>query len=223
MCGRFTLRTPAHVLAQFFGVIDVPDFSPRYNIAPTQNVLAVRLNDQHHREFVQLHWGLIPSWADDPSIGSRMINARAESVRTKPSFRQAFQNRRCLIVADGFYEWQKQGAAKQPMLMSRQDGQPFAFAGLWERWQKGPQVIKSCTVITTEANDFMKPVHDRMPVILSPVDYDRWLTADPSDAEQLLRPLLVDDLTMSPVSKIVNSPRNDLPECVVPIAPSSLF
>jgi putative SOS response-associated peptidase YedK len=223
MCGRFTLRTPAHVLAQVFGLDGVPVFSPRYNIAPTQDVLAVTLNDQQKRGFVLLRWGLIPSWADDPKIGSRMINARAESVRTKPSFRHAFKHNRCLILADGFFEWQKRGATKQPMFIGQRDGCPFAFAGLWERWQKGPQEINSCTIITTEANDFMRPVHDRMPVILSPADYDQWFTADPSDAEQLLRPNSTDELTMIPVGKIVNSPRNDVPECVLPVAPSTLF
>ena len=121
------------------------------------------------------------------------------------------------------FEWQKQGATKQPMLIGQRDGRPFAFAGLWERWQKGPQEIMSCTIITTEANDFMRPVHDRMPVILSPGDYDQWFTADPGDAEHLLRPSSTAELTMIPVSKIVNSPRNDVPECVVPIVPSTLF
>jgi putative SOS response-associated peptidase YedK len=126
MCGRFTLRTPAHILAHVFDVTDVPVYSPRYNIAPTQDVLAVTLNDQQKRGFVLFRWGLIPSWADDPKIGSRMINARAESVRTKPSFRQAFKHNRCLILADGFFEWQKQGATKQPMLIGQRDGRPFA-------------------------------------------------------------------------------------------------
>ncbi len=223
MCGRFTLRTPAQVLAQVFGVTDVPELSPRYNIAPTQNVLAVTLNEQRQRHFVLLRWGLIPSWSDDPNIGHRLINARSESVRTKPSFRHAFKHNRCLIVADGFFEWQKQGASKQPMLIGYRDGRPLAFAGLWERWQKGPQEIVSCTIMTTEANDFMKPVHDRMPVILAPGVFDQWLTADPGDAELLLGPSPSEELALVPVSQLVNSPRNDVPACVEPVAPSTLF
>lgn len=219
MCGRYTLRTPAKVLAQLFGVDDVPTILPRYNIAPTQDVLAVTLNDQHKRGFVQLRWGLIPSWADDPSIGNRMINARAESVRIKPSFRHAFKHNRCLILADGYFEWQKQGKTKQPFLLSRRDEQPFAFAGLWERWRKGPQEIDSCTIITTEANSLMKEIHDRMPVILSPSNYDHWLADEPSVAEQLLVPSSPDEMAATPVSKTVNNPRNDVPECVEPGIP----
>lgn len=223
MCGRFTLRTPAQLLAQVFGLMDVPQFSIRYNIAPTQSVLAVRLDSRNQREFVTLQWGLVPGWADDPSIGNKLINARAETVPTKPSFRDAFRHRRCLIVADGFYEWEKQGKEKQPMLISHPDNRPFAFAGLWENWRKGPGEIQSCTIITTTANPFMKQVHDRMPVILKPQDYDQWLTGKLDIAEQLLGTSATDGMTMIPVSKIVNSPRNDLPQCVEPVARSSLF
>ena len=152
-----------------------------------------------------------------------MLNARAETVRTKPSFRSAFKKHRCLIVADGFYEWKKEGKEKQPMLIGKKDGSPFAFAGLWERWSKGPQEIKSCTIITTEANDLMQSIHDRMPVILSPEDYDRWFNADPEEAEQLLRPYAADDFKAVAVGKIVNNARNDVPECVVPIGSETLF
>ena len=223
MCGRFTLRTPAQLLAQVFGVMDVPQFPIRYNIAPTQNVLAVRLDSRHQREFTTLQWGLIPGWADDPSIGNKLINARAETVPTKPSFRDAFRHRRCLIVADGFYEWEKQGKEKQPMLICHPDNRPFAFAGLWENWRKGPGEIQSCTIITTAPNAFMTQVHDRMPVILLPQDYDQWLSGKPDIAEQLLGTSATEGMTMIPVSRLVNSPRNDLPQCVEPAARSSLF
>lgn len=223
MCGRLTLRTPAQVLAQVFGIDDVPQFPIRYNIAPTQNVLAVRLDSRHRREFVTFQWGLIPSWADDPSIGNKTINARAESVQTKPSFRDAYRHRRCLILADGFYEWGKRGNEKQPLLISYPDNSPFALAGLWENWRKGPVDIQSCTIITMAANAFMQQVHDRMPAIVLPQDYDRWLTGKMDIAEQLLGTSAMEGMTMIPVSKIVNSPRNDLPQCVEPAARSSLF
>lgn len=223
MCGRFTLRTPAHDLAQVFSVEDVPQFPIRYNIAPTQNILAVRLDSGQQREFAKFQWGLIPSWADNQSIGNKLINARAETVSTKPSFRSAYRHRRCLIVADGFYEWEKRGKEKQPMLICHQDNRPFAFAGLWENWTKGPSEIQSCTIITTAANAFMQQIHDRMPVILLPQDYDRWLSGTLDIGEQLPSTSATEGMTMIPVSKIVNSPRNDVPQCVEPTAPSSLF
>lgn len=223
MCGRFTLRTPARLLAEAFGVADVPEYPCRYNIAPTQDVLAVLSGDDTRRRMRTLRWGLVPAWADDPSIGSRMVNARAETVTTKPSFRHAFERNRCLVLADGFYEWQKQGRTKQPMLVSREDGQPFAFAGLWERWRKGPREITSCTILTTEADDFIRPIHDRMPLILRPEDYDRWLTSEPESAVGLLEPCSTEGLTTDPVGTLVNNPQNDVPECVVPVKPSSLF
>lgn len=223
MCGRLTLRTPAQVLAQVFGIDDVPQFPIRYNIAPTQNVLAVRLDSGHHREMVTFQWGLIPSWADDPSVGNKLINARAETVQTKPSFRDAYRHRRCLILADGFYEWEKRGTEKQPMLICYPDNRPIALAGLWENWRKGSGDIQSCTIITTAANAFMQQVHDRMPAILLPQDYDRWLTGKMDIAEQSLGTSATEEMTMIPVNKIVNSPRNDLPQCVEPAARSSLF
>lgn len=223
MCGRFTLRTSAEVLSQIFGVADVPLFPPRYNIAPTQNVTAVRLDARQQREFATFRWGLIPGWANDASIGNQLINARAETIRTKPSFRNAYRHRRCLVVADGYYEWEKQGAGKQPMLFSYPDNRPFAFAGLWEKWQKGPGEIQSCTIITTAANDFMKPIHDRMPAILQPQDYDQWLSGQLDIAERLFDTSATAGMTMIPVSKVVNSPRNDLPQCVEPAPRSSLF
>jgi putative SOS response-associated peptidase YedK len=222
MCGRFTLRTPAKDIAEFFDLGDVPELRPRYNIAPTQKVAAVRLDrESEKRELAFLHWGLIPSWADDPKIGHRPINARAETVATKPSFRNAFKKRRCLIVADGFYEWRKTNDKKQPFLIHKKDDCPFAFAGLWEHWKGDEKAIESCTIIVTEANDLMKPIHDRMPVILDPADYDLWLDPEFGDREKLeamLRPYSGGDLESYPVSTVVNKPQNDVEKCVERVA-----
>lgn len=183
-----------------------------------------RALEREEEEFGLLRWGLIPPWAEDAAIGNKMINARADTVRTNPAFRHAFKDNRCLIPADGYFEWQNDGTIKQPMLICRRDERPFAFAGLWERWRHEGREINSCTIVTTDANDFVTEVHDRMPAILWPDDYDRWLNADPNDAEQLLHhPVTTDDLTVFPVGRIVNNPRNDVPQCVAPIAMLSLF
>jgi putative SOS response-associated peptidase YedK len=167
-----------------------------------------------------VRWGLIPSWADDASIGNRLINARAETAAEKPSFRSAFKHRRCLIPTSGFYEWQKVGTKKQPHYIRRPDEVPFAFAGLWERWEKGGEPIESCTILTTEANGMMRPIHDRMPVILGPEAWGQWL--DPEGKESLplkplLRPYPDDWLTAYPVSTRVNNPKYDAPACVAPL------
>lgn len=220
MCGRFTLRTSPQRIAQTFLTL-VPELRPRYNIAPSQPVAAVRLDaTRHERELVSFRWGLIPSWADDPKIGYRTINARAETVATKPSFRRAFQKRRCLIVADGFYEWKRNGRGKQPFFIHKRDDGPFAFAGLWESWRGGGgETIESCTLIVTSANPLMEPIHDRMPVILSPDEYDLWLDAEfenRAKLEEMLRPYPGDDLEAYPVSTLVNKPQNDAPQCVAP-------
>lgn len=209
MCGRFTLR---QVPQEWVKQLALPIFSPRYNIAPTQQVLAIRQREGVC-EVSELRWGLVPSWADDPKIGNRLINARAETVATKPAFRKAFERRRCLILADGFYEWKKQGKAKQPFLIHRPEDQPFAFAGLWEWWKGNGLEIASCTIITTEANGMMQPLHDRMPVILDERDHDRWLDTD-QDVQDLLRPAPVDLLEAYPVSTKVNSPANEGAELV---------
>jgi putative SOS response-associated peptidase YedK len=168
MCGRYTLYTPTpEALADQFGLAAVPPLAPRFNIAPTQAVPAVRAcTDRPSRELVLLRWGLVPSWADDVSIGNRLLNARAETVASKPSFRTAFRRRRCLLPADGFYEWKAAGKKKQPYHFHLQDGQVFAFAGLWEEWQRDGEAIFSCTILTTSANDLLVRYHDRMPVIL---------------------------------------------------------
>ena len=221
MCGRFTLRTSGKAVADFFGLPEIPDLPARFNIAPTQPVPAVRVSqDSEVREFALLRWGLIPGWADDPSIGNRMINARADTVASKPAFRKAFRQRRCLIVADGFYEWKKLDGRKQPYYIRLQDGQPFAFAGLWERWNRGDSPIDSCTILTTDANELVGSIHDRMPVILYPGDYDLWLDTEVQDVKRL-EPLLVpytsEAMAAYPVSTLVNNPRADDPKCVEPL------
>lgn len=215
MCGRYTLKTPVEALAKRFEVKDVSSVVPSYNIAPTQEVASV-LSENGVRALEMLHWGLIPSWADDPEIGSRMINARAETVPEKPSFRRAFRSRRCLILADGFYEWRKTGGGKQPHYIRMEDGSPFALAGLWESWKNGRE-IRSCAIITTEANEIVGEIHDRMPVILHPEDYDLWLDPDFDEKDPLttlLKPYPASEMEAYPVSSYVNSPSNDDPGCV---------
>ena len=223
MCGRFAQTATPEVIAQQFNITNTPLFTPRYNIAPSQPIAAIRIDpDTTTRTLVMLRWGLIPSWAKDPKIGNQCINAKAETVAVKPSFRSAFKKRRCLVVATGFYEWQVQGHAKQPMWIGLKDHRPFAFAGLWEQWQPPDgAVIESCTIITTEPNDLMAPIHNRMPVILAPSSYDQWL--DPAfqriePLNALLRPYPSEELTAYPVSTLVNNPRHDVPQCLEPVS-----
>ena len=216
MCGRFTLRTPAKELSKFFGVA-VPQLRLRYNIAPSQEIAAIRYGESGQREFAWLKWGLVPSWSKEPKTSYSTVNARAETVAQKPTFRNAFEKRRCLILADGFYEWQKTDGTKQPIYIHMQDDEPFAFAGLWERWHKDDQEIESCTIIVTDANELMEPFHDRMPVILSPDDYDLWLDPEFEGKEklqELLRPYPSDQMEAYPVSTIVNSPKHDEEKCI---------
>ena len=221
MCGRYTLSTPVDVLAKEFGLAGpLPDLRPSYNVAPTQEVPAVVASDGGRR-LEMLRWGLIPSWADDPGIGARMINARSETVAEKPSFRRAFKESRCLIVADGFYEWQKTNGAKQPYYFRMKSGRPFAFAGLWESWGHGEEEIQSCTIITTDANDLLGEVHHRMPVILPQDNYEPWLDPDVRDSElllHLLAPYASEEMEAYPVSRRVNSPSNNGPDCVESVA-----
>ncbi len=221
MCGRFTLRTPANRLVERFMLDAAPKLSPRYNVAPTQNVAAMRRpTEDAGRQLVLLRWGLIPSWAKDPSIGYRMINARAESVAEKPSFRTAFKRRRCLVLADGYYEWRKEGKKKQPYWIRMQDERPFAFAGLWEQWYgegHEDQPLETCTIVTTDSNKLTSRIHNRMPVILDDSDYDLWLDPTVQDREQiepLLSPYDSDEMAFVPVSTLVNSPKNDTPDCL---------
>lgn len=219
MCGRYSQQQSAEIIAQTFQVDHVPPLKPRYNIAPTQSVATI-LKTAKNRQFKMLHWGLIPSWAKDTKISSKLINARAETVAEKPSFRSAFRQRRCLILADGFYEWQQQeDKQKQPFYFRRSDQSPFAFAGLWERWnaQETGETIESCTIITTEPNELMKSVHNRMPVILEPKDYDLWLDPEMKESEllqSLLNPYPAEEMTAFAVSKTVNKPSNDTAECI---------
>jgi putative SOS response-associated peptidase YedK len=211
MCGRFAQRTDPKKLAKTFKVMDAPNAEPRYNIAPTQEILGVS-ESADGRELKFFKWGLIPSWAKDKSIGARLINARSETVTEKPAFREAFKRRRCLIPADGFYEWQRTGGKKQPYFFRMRDESPFGFAGLWERWENGGgHAIESCTILTTEANDVLRPVHDRMPVIVHQEEYSLWLEGDTREQEllrELMRPFPAEEMVGYPVSPLVNSPRN---------------
>jgi putative SOS response-associated peptidase YedK len=220
MCGRFTLRTPASAVAEQFGLAEILPLEPRFNIAPTQTVAVVRQSRESRgaRELVWMRWGLIPGWADDPAIGNRMINARAETAAQKPAFRQAFRRRRCLLVADGFYEWQRVGKRKQPYYLRMRDERPFGMAGLWETWRSPEdETIRSCTILTTEANSLVVAVHDRMPVIIDAADYDRWLDPaieDPDELTPLLYPYSSNAMVAYPVGDRVNKPGNDGPGCV---------
>jgi putative SOS response-associated peptidase YedK len=221
MCGRFTLAVPAEKVATQFQLAEVPDLSARYNIAPTQQVAAVRATEAG-RELALFRWGLVPSWAKDPSVGSRMINARAETAAEKPAFRTALRQRRCLIPADGFYEWQAGADGKQPFHIGLADGGLFALAGLYEHW-KDPdgEWLHSCTILTTEANELMRPLHDRMPVILAPEHYAQWLDPGLRDAgpiQPLLAPYPADQMQARPVSKAVNRVANDGPQLIAPLA-----
>lgn len=234
MCGRYSLSVPSELLAKTFALAPIPQFELRYNIAPSQQAPVIRASTKDgDRHLHLLQWGLIPSWADDPKIGNRMINARAETAPEKPAFRSAFRKRRCLIPADAFYEWQKldeSGKRKQPYLIKMKDGQPFAFAGLWERWRgtEGKE-IESFTILTTDPNDVTRPLHNRMPAIVDERDYEKWLDPKLEDADALkevLRPAPPEQMTAHPVSSRVNSPANDDAECAKPVTPGpapSLF
>ncbi|HEX5104739.1 MAG TPA: SOS response-associated peptidase [Pirellulaceae bacterium] len=225
MCGRYTLRTPMTVLAQqFLFELDasLEGSGPRYNIAPTQDVAAVRIREAGgKRELAFFHWGLIPPWAKDAKIAYSTINARADTVAAKPAFRAAFKKRRCLVLADGFYEWQRSGKTKLPFLYEVDGGKPFALAGLWESW-RGPEKgdgppLESCALITTDANELASQIHDRMPVILDAADYDAWLDPENQDRdglEALLAPFPAERMTARAVSTVVNNARNDGSECV---------
>jgi len=221
MCGRFTLTVNPADLQDAFSNYSFPEkFAPRFNIAPSQPVLAIPNDDKFRADFFV--WGLIPMWAKDPSIGSRLINARGETLAEKPSFRGGYKYKRCLIVADGFYEWKAFGEkkSKSPYFIHMKDRKPFAMAGLWDTWE-GPDgsSIKTCTIITTQPNELMQLIHDRMPVILHPRDYAKWLNPAPQTPENLqplIKPFPADDMSAYPVSTLVNKTTNDKPELVVP-------
>lgn len=209
MCGRFAFYSPAEATAALFGATSFVAVEPRYNIAPTQNIAAIRECDDTGRELTMLRWGLVPSWAKDPAIGNRMINARAETVAEKPSYRAAYRKRRCLVLADGFYEWKKESGAKTPYLISLASGSPFALAGLWESWSSkdSGESIQSATLITTAANDFMATIHHRMPLILEPDAANRWLAGDNDLLEVTASHAPV--LRAWPVDRRVNNARNE--------------
>jgi putative SOS response-associated peptidase YedK len=220
MCGRYTIVAGEDAVRDAFDLREIPfPWRPRYNVAPTQLAPVVALGDRGPA-LAQLRWGLVPSWAEDPSVGNRMINARAETAAHKPAFRAAFKRRRCLVVADGFYEWRRTPDGKEPTRITRRDGAPMAFAGLWERWApEGKAPLDSFTILTTAASPFIRPIHDRMPAIVPPGLRERWLSPDSDVArlEALLVPYDGDDLTAYAVSKLVNAPANDVPECVEPV------
>lgn len=222
MCGRYTLKATPEVVADQFQFEELRDAKPRYNIAPSQLVACVRLRpNSSGREGVMLRWGLIPSWAKDPAIGIKLINARAETVAEKPSFRKSFRQRRCLVLADGFYEWKKEEKVKQPYYIRMTDDRPFAFAGLWDSWNNTTgQNLETCTLLTTIPNELLIPIHNRMPVILNPKNYDEWLDPQQQDSTQLTRLLPAypaEGMVASPVSRLVNNAKFDDPRCIEPL------
>jgi len=223
MCGRFVKTSTREELSSRFSFDDVPSgdlFEPRYNIAPSQ-MHPILIVSEDHRKVSPMKWGLVPYWAKDPKIGYKMINARAEGIEEKPSFRTPLMKRRCLVMADGFYEWHKQDKnTKIPYLFKLKSGEPFAFAGLWDLWEKGDQPLKTFTIITTAPNELMEPIHNRMPVILKQSDEGKWLDPeiiDPKYILSLLKPYDSDEMECFKVSTIVNSPKNDISECIHPI------
>ena len=217
MCGRYNLRTNQRGLFDEFGLPAAPDFPPRYNIAPTQNVPIIRA-DEGMQEWAIVRWGLVPSWTKELK-GPPLINARADTVATKPSFRAAFKKRRCLVPADGYYEWQATSGTKQPFLIHMADDKPFAFAGLWESWHGGQATLESCAIITTDANELTRTIHDRMPVILAPKDWSAWLApaTEFTILQELLRPFPSERMGTVAIRSLVNNPKNDGPECVQPV------
>ncbi|EAW37489.1 SOS response-associated peptidase [Lyngbya sp. PCC 8106] len=217
MCGRFTLTDNGEQIPEQFQLSEIPEITPRYNIAPTQLVATVSMNSKSEkRQFNWMRWGLIPSWAKDQKMGAKLINARVETVTEKPSFRQAIRQHRCLIIADGFYEWQKQKDDKQPYYLHLENHQPFGFAGLWQRW-KSPenQEIISCTILTTEADNQVRSIHHRQPIILSENNYSQWLNPHLTKPQEIL-PLLTAQprLNYYPVNPVVNNPRHEKADCI---------
>lgn len=220
MCGRYALHARPEELQAQLSLSSVPDFALRYNLAPSQQVPTVIVRDCV-RELVPMRWGLVPHWARDPRIGYRMVNARSETVADKPAFRNAFRRRRCLIPASGYYEWRARIGAKRPYYIYLVDTPVFAFAGLWEHWQGDGLGIESCTIITTEANDVLRPIHERMPVILAPGQYRQWLDPAEHDAGVLLdmlRPYPGPGTQAYPVTTRVNNPRYDDAACMLAVA-----
>jgi putative SOS response-associated peptidase YedK len=226
MCGRFTQTQSAEIIAAAFQLAQVPTLELSYNIAPSQSAATVlKTSTQTERQLEWLTWGLVPSWAKEKKLGARLINARAETVAEKPAFRTAFRRRRCLVLADGFYEWQTSQTGKQPFYFHLQDHQPFAFAGLWEQWQPPTgSLLQTFTILTTSANTLLQAIHHRMPVILQPQDYDLWLDPEitaPEVLQPFLQPYSAEAMAAYPVSTAVNRPTHNKPECIEPL-PSSV-
>ena len=237
MCGRYVITSPLEAILRLFDAVERPNLAPRYNVAPTQDVPIVRARREamdlggRGRELALVRWGLIPHWAKDPGIGNRLINARGESVTQKPAFRDSFARRRCLVVADGFYEWRAGPGGKQPYLIRLKGGGLMVFAGLWAQWTPSEQSpgqpagpppdarpVETCTIVTTEANALVAPIHGRMPVIVPHDGYDAWISGPAEDAMALLRPYAPDAMEAFPVSRRVNNARVDEPDLVVPLA-----
>jgi len=216
MCGRYSLTTTPDLIIEHFQLLRQVKFQASYNIPPGQKILCIVELEDQSRKAVNLHWGLVPSWSKDAKNSAHLINARAETVREKPSFRSAFKQRHCLIPADGFFEWQKQETGKQAFHIHREDGQLFAFAGLWEQWPHEAETLYSCTIITTAATDLMQPIHARMPVIIPPEHYHHWLdkATGEDDAWALLENQAYSQMTSTPVSDWVNSPLHNDARCV---------
>ena len=216
MCGRYSLSASSETIVEHFQLLRQLRFQPSYNIAPGQKILSIVELDDQSRKAVKLFWGLVPSWSKDAKNSSHLINARAETVREKPSFRSAFKHRRCLIPADGYYEWAKNSDRKQAFHIHRADQQLFAFAGLWEQWQHETETLYSCTIITTAATELMQPIHDRMPVIIPQERYHQWMdkSANPEQAFALLDNAAYTEMTTTPVSDWVNNPRHDDERCI---------
>jgi len=225
MCGRFVQHADPEIYVSRYDIEEIADLGDdrlRYNVAPTQPILAIRTTDDGSRQLLPLRWGLVPHWSKGPDNRYSMINARAESVHEKPAYRSAFRKRRCLIPAEGFYEWRSIEGSKQPYLIRREDGEPFTMAGLWETWndKDGGEQIRSCTIIVTDANNLVSPLHDRMPVIVPPEHHAAWLDPSNDDTDQLrslLTPAETAGWTTHPISKAVNNPRNDNAELLEPI------
>jgi putative SOS response-associated peptidase YedK len=224
MCGRYSFTIDLDELREAFPEFQPPEnpeeLGPRYNIAPTQEVPVVANNGRQQIEFFR--WGLVPFWADDPGIGNRLINARSETAARKPAFRAAFKRRRCLVLSDGFYEWGTPTGfdRKTPFYVRMESQEPFAFAGLWEMWGQPESPLLTCTILTTDANELVKPIHDRMPVIIPREAYEVWLTPGeirPGAVNDLLKPYPSEPMTAHPVSRVVNNPRNDVADCIAPI------
>ena len=226
MCGRYSLTVTPDELYRLFGIDDKLNLQPRFNVAPTQAAPVVRKTGGE-KNMDMLRWGLIPPWSKDASIASKLINARGETVAEKPSFRSAYESRRCLVPVDGFYEWRTEGGKKQPFRIGFREGKPFAFAGLWESWtvpeglKDTGDTVETFTIVTTNANPKLVPIHHRMPVIVDPTDYELWLEGGSDEANAVIKPFSQDDMAFYRVSTRVNNVRNDDEACVEPLKKAS--